>query len=330
MKRLLCLLLLMPLSVLAADWSARPLSEIAIYAEYRAPANVVPANEARIMAEVAGRIEALPLRVGQSIEKGGELARLDASAYRIEVDRATAQVELVGNRIRLAEAQLAQSRQLAERRFISADGLRIKETELAVLRSEHEAARQGLAAARLALTRTVIRSPYTGTVKERLASVGDLAAPGTALLVLAASVDTELRARVPAAQVDSLQAAGAWSLVAAGSAYPVRLLRVSPVVEVSGQAREAVFGAAVALPPGLAGELRWRGVTAQLPASFVQQREGGLGAYVERDGKAVFVPLPAALASRPAPVDWPLATRVIDDGRFAIGLQPAVNEGAGR
>jgi RND family efflux transporter MFP subunit len=277
-------------------------------------------NEARIMAEVSGRIDAMPRRIGQAVAKGAELVRIDDAAYRIEVDRAAAQVDLVSNRIRLAEAQLAQSRQLAERRFVSADALRIKETELAVLKSELAAARQNLAAARLPLARTVIRAPFAGIVHERPASVGDLAAPGTPLLVLSATADTELRARVPASQIEALRAASAWSLVAGGATHRVRLLRVSPVVEAAGQAQDAVFKAGVALPPGLAGELRWQGPVAHLPASYLQQRDGVHGAYVDRDGAAVFVPLPAAQPGRPVAVSWPPDTRVIDEGRFTIGL----------
>lgn len=325
MKRTLALLLVavavVPLPVVSAEWRTRPLSEIALYPEYRAPAQVVALNEARIAAEVAGRIEALPWRVGQSVPKGGELLRLDAAAYRIEAERAAAQAELVANRLKLAETQLEQTRSLAQRQFVSPDGLRIKETELAVLRSELGAARQALAAARLQVERTVVRAPFAGVVRERLASVGDMAAPGAPLLVFAGLADSEVHARVPAVQVASLQAASEWSLVAGGKTHVLKLQRVSPVVDTAGQAQDAVFSADGAPAAGVAGEVRWRTRVAFLPAGYVQQREGALGAYVERDGKAVFVPLPFAQAGRAVPVDWPLSTAVIDEGRFALGLK---------
>jgi RND family efflux transporter MFP subunit len=320
MKRLLILVLLLPMLATAAEWTTRPLSELAVYPEFRAPASVAALDEARIAAEVAGRVEALPVRGGQAVAKGGELARLDAAAHRIAADHAAAQVELIANRVRLAEAQLAQSKALAARGFISADGLKIKETELSVLKSERSAARQALAAARLDVARTVVRAPYAGVVRERLANVGDLAAPGTPLLVLSASADTEVRARVPAAQIEGLRAAAGWQLVAGGTRAALRLTRVSPVVEAAGQAHEVVFAVDAPLAPGLAGELRWTGVVAHLPAAYVQQRGSVLGAFVARDGRPAFVAIPGAQAGRPAPVDWPPDTPVIDDGRFAIGL----------
>ena len=313
-------LLLLPLPLRAAEWSPRPLAQIAVYPEFRAPATVVAQEEARIAAELSARIVAMPARVGASIRRGTELVRLDDASFRIELERVRAQIALIDSRIRLARAQLTQSRALAARGFISADGLRIRETEVGVLQSERDAARAGQAAAELALARTVIRAPYDGVVRERLAAVGDLAAPGTPLLVLAASANAEVHARVPEAQINALQAAGAWTLVAGDAEYALQIRRVSAVVEAAGQARDVVLQAEGVLTPGLAGELRWRSTVAHLPPGYLQQRDGKLGAWVVREGAPMFVPLPNAQAGRAVAVDWPLHTAVVDEGRFTLGL----------
>lgn len=319
---LLWLPLALPLGLRAAEWSPRPLAEIAIFPEFRAPATVVARDEARIAAEVSARVVAMPARVGASVRRGAELVRLDDASFRIELERARAQVGLIDSRIRLARAQLEQARALAARGFISADGLRIRETELGVLLSERDAARAAQAAAELALARTVIRAPYDGTVRERLAAVGDLAAPGTPLLILSASADVEVHARVPQAQIDSLQAAGAWTLVVGETEHALQIRRVSAVVEAAGQARDVVLQGEGVLIPGVAGELRWRSTMAHLPPAYLQEREGRLGSWVVREGAPVFVPLPHAQAGRPVAVDWPLQTAVVDEGRFALGLRP--------
>lgn len=314
--------LLLCLSELAAgaEWTTRPLAELAVFPELRAPATVLARDEARLAAEVGARIVAMPVRAGEAVDKGGELVRLDQAAYRIEVERAQAQLALFDNRIRLAQAQLAQSRALAGKGFISADGLRIKETELAVLGSERDAARAAVRSARLALERTVVRAPYAGVVRARLANVGDLAAPGTVLLTFSASDEIEVRAQVAQGQIGALQAGRDWALHVGEAVYPLRIARISPLLERAGQAREVVLVANEALPPGLAGELRWRSVTPHLPPTYLQQRDGGLGVYVERAGKAEFVALPQAQAGRAAAVDLAPQTRVIDEGRFALAL----------
>lgn len=324
MRLLAYILLVLSTRLYADTGSLRPLAELAIYPEFRAPAAVVAREEARMAAELSGRVVAMPARVGESAARGTVLVRLDAAAFGIELERVRAQIALIDSRLRLARAQLEQSRALAARGFISADGLRIRETELGVLQSERDAARAAEAAAELALARTVIRAPYDGVVRERHAAVGDLAAPGTPLLTFASTEAAEVHARVPQTQIEGLQAAGAWTLVAGGTDRPLQLQRVSPVVEAAGQARTAVFevaGGAAPLAPGLAGELRWRSTVPHLPAAYLQQIGDQLGAWVMRAGEPVFVPLPHAQAGRPVAVDWPLHTAVVDAGRFALGLR---------
>lgn len=323
LHRLAGLALLLPVVALANNWSSRPLSELAVYPEFRAPAQVESLNQSRIASEVAGRIEALAVRVGERVEANAELARIDATDYRIAVSRAAAQVELVESRLRLAEAQLEQSRALAARGYISEDGLRIKRTELEVLRSELAAARLALAAARQPLARTVIRAPYAGVVRERLASVGDLAAPGTPLLILASTNGTEIHARIATAQIAGMKAAGAWTLQVDEHTHTLRLERVLVVVEAAGQTQTVVFAGDDELAPGLAGEVRWRTVAPHLPGEYVVRYNGELGVWLEREGKAEFQPLPDAAVGRVVPVAWPLTTRVIDEGRFGLGVSPA-------
>ncbi len=135
-----CLLLLLPFCAIAQDWSARARRDRGV-PQFRAPARVVAGEEARIAAEVGARVVAMPARTGAAVARGAELVRLDDAAFRIELERARAQVALIDSRIGLARAQLDQARALATRGFISADGLRIRETELGVLQRERDAAR---------------------------------------------------------------------------------------------------------------------------------------------------------------------------------------------
>lgn len=306
-------------SLEAAEWTVRPLGELAVYPESRAPAQVVPLDEARLAAEVGGSITAMPAQQGAQVAKGALLASIDQRQYRIELDRAQAQLQVVSSRVKLAEAQFQQAESLAAKNFISPDGLRIRRTELEVQRSELAAARANLAAARLALDKTRVRAPFAGVVRERQASVGDLAAPGTPLLVLAATGNTEVRARVPAAQLDALRGTSAWTLVAGGSPQPLKLERVSPLVDKAGQTREVIFSTPDAISPGTAGEVRWTTPVPHLPAAYVQQREGRYGVFLVRDGKPVFHPLPQFQPGRPVALTLPLETAVVDQGRQTLG-----------
>ena len=323
--RIVWLWCLLPALGAAAELTTRPLSELAVYPTYRLSAAATPVNESQLGMAVGGRIEALPARVGERVTQGQRLVALDAREYQIAAARAKAQVALIASQIALAESQVAQSEALAARNFVSGEALRIKKTELAVRRNELAASRQALAAAELDVQHTTLRAPFDGVVKARLASVGDFVSPGAALLVLASTGAPEIRASVPLPQVESLRAAGAWTLFASGLEVPLRLLRVSPLVDRAGQAQVAVFAPLREIPVGLAGEIRWQGRQAQLPPAFVQRRDGHFGVFVKTGETVAFRPLPAAQAGRPVavPADWPADTPIVDAGRFQIGLEPA-------
>lgn len=322
MKRLFAAVCLLPALTSGAELTTRPLSELAVYAEYRVNASAEPINESQLGMAVSGRVASLPAREGERVQAGQVLVTLDDREFRIEAARAKAQVGLVASQIKLAQSQLDQTAALAERKFVSPDALRIRETELAVRRSELAAVRQARAAADLALERTILRAPFDGVVRSRLASVGDYVSPGAPVLVLAATAAPEIHAGVPVAQIGSLRAAGRWTLHAAGLEVPLALLRVSPLVDRAAQAQDVIFAAQIDIPIGLAGEIRWQGRQSQLPAGFVQQREGRPGVFVMRDGTPEFLPLPDAQPGRPVPVpaEWPADTPIVDEGRFQIGL----------
>ncbi|MFB3090638.1 MAG: biotin/lipoyl-binding protein, partial [Gammaproteobacteria bacterium] len=57
------------------------ISEVAIYPERSAPATVVSLNESIISARITARVDEISVRVGDIVEKGGVLARLDCEDY---------------------------------------------------------------------------------------------------------------------------------------------------------------------------------------------------------------------------------------------------------
>lgn len=317
----------MPVTVFAAtpQYTVKPLSQLAVYPESRALAQVVAENESRIAAEVSARIQEIPARLGQSVRKGEILVKLDQRQYQLALEQAGNQVKLLQNRYKLAELQFAQAKTLHASQFVSAQVLEQRRTELAVLDSELKIARDSVAQARLSLDKTVLRAPFAGAVKERLAGEGELAAPGQPIVTLVEESNNELRARVPERDIAALKAAKTPLFRQAGQAFPASIVRISSVIEPKAQTRDVILQAAdgLALISGSAGELVWSSNLPHLPAAYLQQRGTQLGVWVEDGGKPVFKPLPHAQTGRPAAVNWPLETRVIDAGRFTLANPPA-------
>lgn len=302
----------------APPFSTAPLESLAIYPESRVIAEVIPENQSRIAAEVSARIDTIPVRPGQAVKKGALLVRLDAREHQLALEQAQSQVELLANRHKLAKLQYEQAQSLHQSNFISAQMLAQRQTEMAVIESELKIARNTASQARLALSKTRIRAPFSGAVKERLAAEGEMATPGQPLVSLVEFARNELRAQVADREIDDIRQARNLVFRQGGNIYPVQIARVSPVIEARSQTREVVLQTDEKLVSGAAGELIWSSRTPHLPPAYVQQRNGESGVWIEQEGAPVFRLLPGAQVGRPVPLDWPLTTLIIDEGRFAL------------
>jgi RND family efflux transporter MFP subunit len=297
----------------------QPLTELSIHPRREASAQVVSLNVAKLSAELSARIASLPVEPGQRIAKGAIVAQLDCADTRIAAQRAQAALESSQARMKLAQLQLQRSSELAARNFISGDALDAKRTEVAVMAAEVRLGAATHAAAQRDIGKCTLRSPFPAIVEGRLGQVGELASPGTPIVQLWDTSSLQLSAQLQADDADRMGQVNP-VFVTQGREYSVKLLRVSPAMNLAARTREARFGFPQATPaPGSSGVLRWRDPRAFVPADYLVRRNNQLGVFVVSQGVARFVLLPDAQEGRPAsaaplPADAVLAT----DGRFAL------------
>lgn len=322
MRLALCLVALLCTPALAAPPPAvksRPLSELAIHPQREASAQVVSLNLAKLSAELAARIDSIPVEPGQRIAKGAVVAQLDCADTRIAAQRAQATLESSQARLKLAQLQLQRSTDLAAQNFISGDALDAKKTEVAVVAAEVRLNTATRAAAQREVGKCTLRSPFPAIVEARLAQVGELASPGTPIVQLWDTSRLQLAVLLQADDADLLTQARP-VFISQGHEYAVTLLRVSPAMNLASRTREARFGFPKAAPaPGSNGVLRWRDPRPFIPADYLIRRAGQLGVFVVSGQSARFVLLPGAQEGRPAPAaSLPADTAIITDGRFAL------------
>ena len=298
---------------------ARPLAELAVHAEYRAPASVVSDNDSRLSAEVAARIVEIPVRVGEVVERGALLARLEAKDHELALAREEAALRALQARMELARYQLDRARSLSRKKVVSEELLTQRESELNGLRAQLDGQQAAVAQARRRLDKTTLRAPFAAVITARLASVGELASPGTPLLRIVDNRHLEVSAPLQARLADSLPRAGQPELVTPLARYPLKLRTITPAFDPVSRTREArlTFTNEAALP-GSAGELVWRSTRPALPAELLIRRQGRLGVFVVEEGRAKFVPLPDAEEGRPAAVSLPAQTPIVTLGRFRL------------
>ena len=302
--------------------TTRPLSEVAVYLEREASAQTVALNESRIAAEIAGRIEEIPAQVGSRIPRGAVVARIDCRDHELAASRARAALEAMRSRLALAEQQLRRARELQEKGFFSAEALASRDTEVQVLRAEVEQTRTQLGTAERSVGKCVVRAPFAAIVRERLADVGELAAPGTPLATLLDAGRLEVAAQVQARDAGSLKQARQISFEAEGGAKALQLLRISPAIDPQARTVEARLRfASAAAAPGASGRIVWRDRQPHVPAEVVVRRGGRLGVFVDEGGVARFRPLPDAQEGRPAPVD------LAPDASLVVAGQRALEDG---
>ncbi len=162
------------------------------------PGVVRARNQVAIRPETSGRIVEVLARIGESVERGRLLVRLDDSEASERLRQAEADVRLAeagaaAARARAAEleARVARTRALAEQALVSAQDLETLEAQLDAVRASAdeaearvEQARAVVEERRSTVAKTRVRAPVAGRLGERRAEVGMLVGPADVLFVV--------------------------------------------------------------------------------------------------------------------------------------------------
>ena len=168
-------------------------------------------QSAAISADVPGRVVAIDIRLGDRVDAGATLARIDDVPARQQLRAAQSDLQRANARLRAVRvgrdnliADERRKRPLAAKELISAREMEELEArvatarqEVAVAEAEVGGAEGRLATARETLRRTTVVAPFGGRIEARLAEVGTWVQPGLPLLRLVRDCDLYLRVTVP-------------------------------------------------------------------------------------------------------------------------------------
>ena len=295
------------------------LNDIAIYLWKSAPATVVSLNNTSLSAQIKARIDEISVKVGEIVEPGTVLARLDCTDYRIGEQQAEANLAALEARIRLAERRLARTRKLEQQQTASEELLDQREAELAVLRAQQRGALSEQERAKVNVSRCTIRSPYTAVITSRSGAVGEFADIGTRLLEIMDIEQLEISAQVPSRDIEPVEQADEIYFEDTAKRYAVKLRAVTPAVNTRTRNREVrlLFSNGSALP-GAAGKLIWRDSQPHVSAKLLVRRGDNFGIFINNSGKARFHIIPGAQQGRTTPVDLPPDTVVVTEGQYRL------------
>lgn len=272
---------------------------------------VVSLNDSRIAAEIEGVLTWLA-NVGDAVDAGEVIARIDPRLMKVALDRARANAARLESEFVYRERQLERMQELATQQAASATLL----DEASALRDQ---AMHQLADARAAvqraegdMARTSIRAPFAGHVTERLASVGEFVTAGEDVLRFVDTHRLEIALPAPIALTRFVKPGAAVAVRGGGVEREHTVRTVVPVGDIASRMVE------VRLDAGDSDWLVGMPVQVSLPNDTpVKTVAVPRDALVER-GNQAFIYIVAEDGT---------ARQVVADVRTIIGLWVGVNSG---
>lgn len=194
----------------AAAAVAEPLATGAVqYREvdltYAADAVVEATRQSTVAAQVTGRIVELKYEVGDFVQKGQVIVRIDQTEAQQVLAGSEAQVAQAQAAFDNARAELERTRDLARQKFVSQAALDKAESAYRMAEAQLKTARAGAGQAATSKGYTTVVAPYTGVVSARHVEVGEMAAPGKPLLTGFDPSDLRVIATVPQYKVAEIR-----------------------------------------------------------------------------------------------------------------------------
>jgi RND family efflux transporter MFP subunit len=193
---------------------------------FAATGTVVSRNDARLAAEVAGRLDWVA-EPGARIAKGAPVARVDARSLELQLRENDAQISRLTANADLLDTQLSRLTALPAG-IASQSQIDEASARLAMARHELDQARASRDSTRHSIARATIRAPFTGHVAERVRQLGEFVAAGTEVLRLTDTENVEVVARVPVAEAGHLAAGQGVTVHGAGKDQASRIRALVP------------------------------------------------------------------------------------------------------
>ncbi len=168
---------------------------------------------AAITSRVVANVIEIRIAAGQTVANGETLAVLDDRDLRRRVEQAQEAVRSAEATLAQAQSDYNRDKPLFDQQVITTYDFEHTQTNLKTAAANLHRLQQAEREAEVNLSYAVIRSPFAGVVVDRLANVGDLAAPGKPLctiyeqgrLWLEASVPEDLLAGIHIGEVRTLR-----------------------------------------------------------------------------------------------------------------------------
>ena len=167
------------------------------------PGTVIGKYDSRIAAEVEARIEKI-LDIGEYVEQGDELAVLDNTTLRMELDEARAALMPLEARLEYLTSEAERLNRLAEKNNAARSRLEEIQSSRDEAKGEIMVRKKRIALARDRYERSIVKAPFTGVITERYKGEGEWVESGEEILRVVNIDNLEIQARVSTRHIQYL------------------------------------------------------------------------------------------------------------------------------
>lgn len=251
-------------------------------------------DSAVVKAYVAGELRGLQLREGDSVRKGQELARVDATEVQARWRQARQQADAAKAQLAIARRQHDNNLALVQQGFISSTALATSHANLDAATANLAAAEAAADAARKSVTDAVILSPMDGLIAQRFVQSGERVGVEARVVEIVDPRRLEVVAQLAPAesvqvrtgQLARLRVPGAPADMAP---IPAQVMRINPSAQTGSRTVAVYLGLLPATPDGGQRLPQLR------PGLFLE------GSIVIGQAEQLAVPLTAVRTDKPQP-----------------------------
>ena len=271
---------------------------------YTAEGLVEATRQSTVSAQIGGRVKEVNFDVGDKVNQGQVILRIDEREAAQAQAESSAQVMQAQANVQNARATYERSKQLFGQKFISQAALDKAQVDYKVALAQAAASEAGAGQASIARGYTAVIAPFSGVVSARLVEVGEMVMPGKPLMTgfdpsglrvvvsvpqdKVGDISAKSQAMVEVAHQGTLASDGA-TLVSSNRWIKASSIQVQPVADArthSTQVRVYLPANEKGLYPGMYVRVHFvvgKNTRLVIPASAILHRSEVVAVYVVND-----------------------------------------------
>lgn len=250
--------------------------------------SIIARDATQLSFRVGGNLSVLNVKMGDVVEKGQLIGKLDDSDYKVTLSQSQANYQSAKTQRDTAQSSFSRVERLFEAGSSTQAEYEAKKGNLQAAQAQLAASGQAVKQARNQREYAVLRTPFAGVINTVSGKVGERVNPGQAVVIVSRGGELELAVGIPEVIVSAVKVGTKASVKVSAlgdDAYPASIREVGFASESSTYpARVALDEPIAALRPGMAAsaifDLGTKTAELSIPTSGVANAEDGSFVYV--------------------------------------------------